>query len=114
MYSEHTPPWRARAGRERAGRAGAGAALRAYLRAFRGVHKRYLHLYVATYEALVNTKRVTPELIQQMCVHGGKVHCILLLSKNHLGHVSEGFNSDKLSYRLLTRTALLKRAKPRQ
>jgi hypothetical protein len=30
---------------------GAGAALCTYLRAFRGVHKQYLHLYVATYEA---------------------------------------------------------------
>jgi transposase len=47
---------------------GAGAALRTYLRAFRGVHKRYLHLYVAMYEALVNTKRVTPKLIRRMCV----------------------------------------------
>jgi transposase len=47
---------------------GAGAALRTYLRAFRGVHKQYLHLYVATYEAMVNTKRVTPTLIQRMCV----------------------------------------------
>jgi transposase len=46
---------------------GAGAALRTYLRAFRGVHKRYLHLYVATYEAIVNTKRVTPKLIRRMC-----------------------------------------------
>jgi transposase len=46
---------------------GAGAALRTYLRAFRGVHKRYLHLYVATYEAMVNTKRVTPMLIRRMC-----------------------------------------------
>jgi transposase-like protein len=49
---------------------GAGAALRTYLRAFRGVHKQYLYLYVATYEAIVNTKRVTPTLIQRMCVHG--------------------------------------------
>jgi transposase-like protein len=48
---------------------GAGAALRTYLRAFRGVHKQYLHLYVATYEAIVNTKRVTPTLIQRMCIH---------------------------------------------
>jgi transposase len=48
---------------------GAGAALRTYLRAFRGVHKQYLHLYVATYEAMVNAKRVTPTLIQRMCVH---------------------------------------------
>ena len=42
---------------------GAGAGLRTYLRAFRGVHKQYLHLYVATYEAMLNTKRVTPMLI---------------------------------------------------
>jgi transposase len=48
---------------------GAGAALRAYLRTFRGVHKRYLHLYVATYEAMVNTKRVTPTLIRRMCIY---------------------------------------------
>jgi transposase len=47
---------------------GGGAALRTYLRAFRGVHKRYLHLYVATDEALVNAKRVTPALIRRMCV----------------------------------------------
>jgi transposase-like protein len=47
----------------------AGAALRTYLRAFRGVHKQYLHLYVATYEAMINTKRVTPTLIRRMCVH---------------------------------------------
>ena len=47
---------------------GAGAALRTYLRAFRGVHQQYLHLYVATYEAMVNTKRVTPKLIRRMCV----------------------------------------------
>ncbi len=47
---------------------GAGAALRTYLRAFRGVHKRYLHLYVATYEAMVNTKRITPTLIRRMCM----------------------------------------------
>jgi transposase len=46
---------------------GAGAALRTYLRPFRGVHKQYLHLYVATYEAMVNTKRVTPTLIRRMC-----------------------------------------------
>jgi transposase len=47
---------------------GAGAALRTYLRAFRGVHKQYLHLYVATYEAMVNAKRVTPNLIRRMCI----------------------------------------------
>jgi transposase len=47
---------------------GIGAALRTYLRTFRGVHKQYLHLYVATYEAMVNAKRVTPRLIRRMCV----------------------------------------------
>ena len=47
---------------------GAGAALRPYLRSFRGVHKPYLHLYVAMDEAIVNAKRVTPHLIRRMCV----------------------------------------------
>jgi hypothetical protein len=42
---------------------GAGAALRTYLRAFQGVHKPYLHRYVATHEAMVYAKRITPELI---------------------------------------------------
>jgi hypothetical protein len=32
------------------------ATLRTYLRVFRGVHRAYLHLYVASYEALVNVK----------------------------------------------------------
>ena len=53
---------------------GAGAALRTYLRTFRGVHKQYLHLYVATYEAMVNMKRVTPHLIQRMCIGNLLVH----------------------------------------
>jgi hypothetical protein len=53
---------------------GAGAALRTYLRVFRGVHKQYLHLYVATYEALVNAKRVTPDLIRRMCVGYASAH----------------------------------------
>lgn len=53
---------------------GAGAALRTYLRAFRGVHKQYLHLYVATYEALVNTKRLTPDLIRRMCIGDLSAH----------------------------------------
>jgi hypothetical protein len=53
---------------------GAGAACRTYLRAFRGVHKRYLHLDMATYEALVNTTRVTPQLIPRMCVVNLSVH----------------------------------------
>jgi transposase len=46
---------------------GAGAALRTYLRTFRGIHKAYLHLYVATYEALLNAKQVTAALIRRMC-----------------------------------------------
>ena len=53
---------------------GAGAALRTYLRAFRGIHKQYLHLYVATYEAMVNAKRVTPELIRRMCIRDLSMH----------------------------------------
>jgi transposase len=53
---------------------GAGAALRTYLRAFRGVHKRYLHLDVATYEAMINTKRVTPQLIRRMCIVNLSIH----------------------------------------
>jgi transposase len=53
---------------------GAGAALRTSLRAFRGVHKRYPHLYVATYEAMVKTKRVTPQLIRRMCIADLSVH----------------------------------------
>ena len=53
---------------------GVGAALRTYLRAFRGVHKQYLHLSVATYEAMVNTKRVTPYLIRRRCVADPSVH----------------------------------------
>jgi hypothetical protein len=47
---------------------GAGAALRTSLRGFRGVHQQYLHLYVATYAAIVNAKRVTPHLVRRMCV----------------------------------------------
>jgi hypothetical protein len=53
---------------------GAGAGLRTYLRTFRGVHKQYLHLYVTTYEAMLNTKRVTPMLIQRMCIRNLSVY----------------------------------------
>jgi hypothetical protein len=53
---------------------GAGAALRTSLRAFRGVHKQYLHLYVATYEAMVNAERVTPKLIRRMCIIDPSMH----------------------------------------
>jgi hypothetical protein len=48
--------------------------LRTYLRVFRGVHKEYLHLHVATYEAMVNAKRVTSLLIRRMCVGNPAVH----------------------------------------
>lgn len=53
---------------------GSRAVLRTYLRAFRGVHKPYLHLYVATYEAMVNTKHVTPALIRRMCLEIVSMH----------------------------------------
>src|SRR5918996_1956631 len=53
---------------------GAGAALRPYLRAFRGVHKQSLHLYLAMYEAMVNPKQVTPQLIRRMCVENLSRH----------------------------------------
>jgi transposase len=53
---------------------GAGATLRTYPRAFRGVHQRYLHLYVATYAAMVKTTRVTPQLIRRRCVHNLSAH----------------------------------------
>jgi hypothetical protein len=53
---------------------GVGAALRTYLRAFRGVHKRYWHLYVATDEAMANAKRVTSHLIRRMRVGTRLLH----------------------------------------
>ncbi len=46
---------------------GAGTALRTYLRTFRGVHKRYLKYYVATYEAMSNGKCINAQLIRRMC-----------------------------------------------
>jgi transposase len=46
---------------------GAGAGLRTYLRAFRGVHKYYLADYVATYETMLNAKWITPAVLQRMC-----------------------------------------------
>jgi transposase len=53
---------------------GAGAGLQTYLRAFHGVHQPYRHLSVATYEAMVNTKRVIPSFIRRMCVIDQSVH----------------------------------------
>jgi transposase len=52
---------------------GAGAGLRTYLRMFRGVHKKYLKLYVAVYETMVNAKRITASVIRRMCL-GGEAH----------------------------------------
>jgi transposase-like protein len=46
---------------------GAGTGLRTYLRVFRGVHKRHLKYYVATYEAMTNAKRISSILIRRMC-----------------------------------------------
>jgi transposase-like protein len=46
---------------------GAGAGLRTYLRVFRGVHKKYLRLYVATYETMLNAKRICSSVIRRMC-----------------------------------------------
>ena len=47
---------------------GAGAALRTYLRNFRGVHKKYLDRYGATFEAMMNAKRFTPVILRRMCL----------------------------------------------
>ena len=47
--------------------------MRTFLRPFRGVHKYYLADYVATYETIVNAKRITPAVIQRMCF-GGCLH----------------------------------------
>ena len=46
---------------------GSGAALRTYLRHFRGVHKEYLGEYCACYETMFNAKRISPDVIQRMC-----------------------------------------------
>jgi len=53
---------------------GAGAGLRTHLRAFRGVHKYYLADYVATYETMVNAKRITPTVVQRMCRQPHPMH----------------------------------------
>jgi hypothetical protein len=52
---------------------GAGAALRTYLRGFRGVHKFYLAEYVATFETLTNAKQICPAVVTRMCF-GDHVH----------------------------------------
>ena len=53
---------------------GAGAALRTYRRAYRGIHKHDLHPDGVTYEAMVNAKRITPDLIRRMCLGGLSGH----------------------------------------
>ena len=42
--------------------------LRNFLRTFRGVSKHYLDDYVAVYEAASNSKRITPSLVQSLCL----------------------------------------------
>jgi hypothetical protein len=46
---------------------GAGTGLRNYLRVFRGVHKKYLAQYVATYETMSNAEQFTAAILQRMC-----------------------------------------------
>jgi hypothetical protein len=53
---------------------GAGAGLRTDVRVFRGGHKPSLHRYVATDDATVKAKRVTPDLIRRMCVGNLSAH----------------------------------------
>jgi transposase len=47
---------------------GGGAGLRTYLRMFRGVNKKYLADYVATYEAMTRAKRINASVVQRMCL----------------------------------------------
>lgn len=41
--------------------------LRNFLRTFRGVHKKYLHLYCAMFEIKHNLKKVTATVVQSVC-----------------------------------------------
>jgi hypothetical protein len=41
---------------------------------FRGIHKANLRLYVATYEALLNTKQLSAALIRRMCFGALSAH----------------------------------------
>jgi transposase len=52
---------------------GLHAALRTFLRPFRGVHKGYLACYLAVYEAMVNAKGITTQTIQRFCF-GKRLH----------------------------------------
>ncbi len=42
--------------------------LRNFLRSFRGIHKKYLHLYVSLFEWAYNIKRVTNQFLRAMMV----------------------------------------------
>lgn len=53
---------------------GAGTGLRTYLRAFRGVHKKHLAAYVATYETMTNAKRINSPIVQRMCFIVHRLH----------------------------------------
>jgi transposase len=46
---------------------GAGATLGSFLRPFRGVHKKYLHLYTAASETMSNAKVITAAIVSRMC-----------------------------------------------
>lgn len=45
---------------------GLWAGLRTFLRPFRGVHKRYLHGYIAIHEFSVNLKAISPDFIARL------------------------------------------------
>lgn len=49
---------------------GGGAALRTFLRVFRGVHKEHLAEYMATFETMTNVERITGEILRRMCFVG--------------------------------------------
>src|SRR5947208_16800320 len=53
---------------------GAGAGLRTYLRAFRGVHKYYLADYVAVYETMINAKTISAIVVRHMCYGDRAMH----------------------------------------
>ncbi len=53
---------------------GSGAALRTYLRKFRGIRKDYLPDYCACYETMYNAKRISPAVIQKMCFLDRSMH----------------------------------------
>jgi transposase len=46
---------------------GVGAPLRTFLRVFRGVHKKHLGEYVASFETMTNAKRITGEILRLLC-----------------------------------------------